>query len=159
MATAKRMKYLVDPPVQWAIGRRILLQWAAFAVCLLMVNVILRTMTEMIVTPFREAFVNSLTSQISVLVILASMLPMLVLDTVKFTNRFAGPMYRLKNAIRCVRHDAAPAPLVFRGGDFWQEVTADFNALSGDIQSLRHRNAALENELRALKRDRESQPV
>jgi hypothetical protein len=45
------------------------------------------------------------------------------------SNRFVGPMYRLRGAIRDVARGKDIQPLKFRNDDFWQDVAGDFNDL------------------------------
>lgn len=91
MDTLKRSKFLVAPQVQWAIGRRVIQHWALFAFCLLTINVtflLLMTVNDPIEDPMNAAAL----SQLPVLTVLLVMLPIFVVDTVRLTNRFAGPM-------------------------------------------------------------------
>jgi len=57
------------------------------------------------------------------------LLPVFVLDAIKLSHRFAGPIYRLRYTIRKIAH-GDPAPrLKFRDFDFWQGLAEDFNRM------------------------------
>ena len=66
---------------------------------------------------------------------LLALLPILILDFIKFTNRFAGPVLRLRAAMRQVARGDAPTPINFREGDFWQELAADFNRITARLKA------------------------
>ena len=50
-----------------------------------------------------------------------------MLDTIRLSNRFAGPVSRLRNAMRKVADGGSYEPLKFRGNDFWTELADDYN--------------------------------
>lgn len=157
MSKSKRATVLVDPKVQWAIGRRIVLHWFVFAICLITVNIMMRTIVTMSEVAFIDALRMAAVRQMSVVVVMLVMLPTFVLDTMKLSNRFAGPMYRLRNALVKIPAGEPQEPLTFRSGDFWSDVAEDFNRVALDHQSLRRRNAELESELQTLRAERELQ--
>jgi hypothetical protein len=159
MNNKKRTTFLVDPTVQWAIGRRVILHWMLFAVCLIAVNVMLRTILTMTDMPFGEAIRTAAMHQVSVIIVMAVMLPMFVLDTMKLSNRFAGPMYRLRNALVKIPTGEPMKALTFRTGDFWSEVAEDFNCVANHHELLRRRNAELELEVKTLRDERRLQSV
>ena len=159
MSNKKRTTFLVDPVVQWAIGRRVILHWILFGVCLITANVMLRTIVTMTELPFAEAIRVAATQQISVIVVMAMMLPMFVLDTMKLSNRFAGPMYRIRNALVQLPTGEPMKTLTFRAGDFWADVAEDFNRVAQHHEQLRRRIAELESEMQALRHERNLQTI
>jgi hypothetical protein len=63
------------------------------------------------------------------------LLPMFVLDTIKLSHRFAGPIYRLRRTIQSVAAGEAPRHLKFRDFDFWQGLAEDYNKLIDRLTS------------------------
>jgi nitrogen fixation/metabolism regulation signal transduction histidine kinase len=63
------------------------------------------------------------------LVVLLFLLPVFVVDTVKLSHRFAGPIYNLRRAMREVAQGKPPRKLKFRDNDFWQGLSDDYNAM------------------------------
>jgi hypothetical protein len=63
-------------------------------------------------------------------------LPFLLLDVLRLSHRFAGPMYRLKNALRDVADGKSVPPIQFREGDFWCEMADQFNRVSARVREL-----------------------
>lgn len=56
-------------------------------------------------------------------------LPLVVLDIIRVSNRFAGPLLRVRRALRALANGEDVQPLRFRCGDFWQDFAEDFNRL------------------------------
>ena len=58
------------------------------------------------------------------------LLPMVILDIVRLSNRFAGPLVRLRRGMRALAQGEEVRPIHFREGDFWQEFADEFNAIA-----------------------------
>jgi hypothetical protein len=63
------------------------------------------------------------------IVVMLFLLPVFVVDTVKISHRFAGPIFSLRRAIREITQGKPPRKLKFRTNDFWHELSEDFNAM------------------------------
>ena len=48
------------------------------------------------------------------------LLPVFLYDTVKLSNRFAGPVIRLRRAMQAISQGNAVEKLQFRENDFWR---------------------------------------
>ena len=57
------------------------------------------------------------------------LLPVFLVDTIKLSHRFVGPVMRLRNEMKRVADGQQPKPLKFRDGDFWMELAEDYNAM------------------------------
>ena len=68
----------------------------------------------------------------TLLVALASsliVLPVLLYDLAKHTNRFAGPIFRLQRSMKEIAAGNPVRPLAFRDGDYWQDLAENFNQI------------------------------
>ena len=65
-----------------------------------------------------------------------ALLPVVIFDCIRLSNRFAGPIYRLRRVMRQVALGRPAQPVRFRDGDFWDAVSADFNALLARVNEL-----------------------
>lgn len=123
----KRKRYLVDARLQGTVALRVVMYWLG---CMSLATVALvtwRTLTG----PARMFYthLDDIWFQYGALyVILLSFLPLFVIDSIRMSNRFAGPVYRLRRAFQDLAAGKEVAPIHFRDTDFWQEVAADFNA-------------------------------
>lgn len=53
--------------------------------------------------------------------------PLLVYDILRLTNRFVGPVYRIRTALQGLAEGEAGRPLKFRDDDYWTELCDPFN--------------------------------
>ena len=67
----------------------------------------------------------------------AGRLPMVVADVIRVSNRFAGPLVRLRRSMRALARGEHVEPIHFRKGDFWQEFAEEFNAVAARVQGER----------------------
>lgn len=102
-------------------------------------------------TGFDVQFDESLFYCGPVLVSTLVVLPLVLLDLMRVTNRFVGPLFRLRRDMRKLANGEAVAAVSFRKHDFWRETAEEFNAV---IQRVRQ----LERELAAAQQQLESRP-
>ena len=124
-----RTTHFVDRTVQGALARRVLVHWVMF---LTMSIVSVTLMQVLLGDPSKTVFehIAAAGSRYALfLIVLASLLPAFVLDTIRLSNRFAGPICRLRNALKNAAEGQPHQPLKFRGTDFWQGLADDYNAM------------------------------
>ena len=128
MSHPTRRKTFVDAKVQGALVRRLVLHWSAFIAVASVVAFALQVLTN----PFRplEAHLQEMWwTHGPFLLVMFFMLPVFIVDTIKLSHRFAGPIYRLRNTVRSLAQGEKFQPLKFRDMDFWQGLAEDFNAM------------------------------
>jgi hypothetical protein len=64
------------------------------------------------------------------------LLPMVMVDIVKLSNRFAGPLMRLRQGMRALARGEEVEPIQFRESDFWREFAEEFNAIAARMGQL-----------------------
>ena len=128
MATFKRRKLFVDPKVQGAFLARIAVYWF---LCIIASGTILAGWTlftggaRVFFQPFAEFWGQFAPA----FFVSALMLPILMFDCVRLTNRFAGPMFRVRREMRNLANGIPTNRIYLRSGDFWMEFAAEFNAV------------------------------
>lgn len=65
------------------------------------------------------------------------LLPLVIYDVLVTTNRFAGPVYRMRRAMRSLAADEPIGPLQFREGDYWRGLADEFNAVAARMAELK----------------------
>jgi hypothetical protein len=129
MTRSPRRQKFVDAKVQGALARRIIFHWLAFMAVSCGVSLFLQILSD----PFR-AFSENLrilwVTQGPLMLVMVFLLPVFVLDTVKLSHRFAGPIISLRRAMREVVEGKPPRKLQFRKSDFWHGLADDYNALA-----------------------------
>ncbi len=128
-----RKRFFVDPKVQGALALRVAFYWLVCTVTMTLMLLCWRIITGPI-RPF-YAHVDDLWLFHGPAVIASLLLlPLVALDIVRMSNRFTGPMLRLRRSMRALARGEQVEPIEFRGGDFWQEFAAEFNALVQRVQ-------------------------
>jgi hypothetical protein len=135
MAKFKRTRLFVDTKVQGALLFRAVWYWVA---CVLAAALILLNW-RMITGPVRPFY-----SQFDDLwfhfgpVFLASLLllPIIAFDSVRLSNRFVGPVLRIRRTLRALAQGEHVEPIRLRDNDFWQDLADEVNAVSERVQRV-----------------------
>ena len=129
-----RRQHWVDSRVQGNLVRRILVHWCAFfmvtLMCVSVMQILLgdpdKTMAQRLGSPGSDLMLIG--------VIMLALFPAFALDTVRFSNRFVGPIARLRRYMRDLVAGEKVEPLYFRDNDFWSEVAGEFNAIANRVK-------------------------
>ncbi|MEM9644182.1 MAG: hypothetical protein AAF989_04235 [Planctomycetota bacterium] len=148
-STPKRTRFLIDPKVQWSLAIRVLGHWAMLILCLVMVNSVISLLMMAGQRPLTGALGEALRQQTPLIAVLVVLVPVFVRDTLKMSNRFAGPMYRLRTELAKVNQGVPASPIKLRDRDFWQPVADDFNGVLAKMETLQSENEALRQQIRA----------
>jgi hypothetical protein len=130
MSNVKRLRkhLLVDPKIQGTLVIRVLLYWALGLIGMMMMLLFWRTL----VGPagrFHSHFDEMWFYYEPALVASALLLPLVVMDVLRFTNRMIGPLVRVRRAMRALARGEYVEPVEFRGSDYWKEIADEFNAV------------------------------
>lgn len=66
------------------------------------------------------------------------LLPLVLMDCVRLSNRFAGPMVRMQRVMRELAAGENPPEITLRPGDYWMEFASDINLV---MERLGHQNS------------------
>jgi len=136
MSNTKTMRkhLFVDPKVQGALLLRVIFYWF---VCLLTIALML--LCWRIVTGPAQLFYTHLDEMWfqygPACVASLLLLPLVIVDVLRFSNRFSGPLLRLRRSMRQLAQGEDVEPIEFRDGDFWKEFAQEFNAVVARVQS------------------------
>ena len=64
------------------------------------------------------------------------LLPLVIVDIIRFSNRFVGPLLRLRRSMRALARGEYVEPIEFRDNDFWYDFADEFNAVRARILQL-----------------------
>lgn len=123
---ARRRTEFIDPEVQGALARRIGFHWCLYTVVAATLVVGLRWMSNPFVS-LGEHALAAWSMYGPLLLVLVCLAPVFVFDAVKLSNRFTGPVRRLKAATRALAEGRRPPRIKLRDGDFWKDLADDFN--------------------------------
>ena len=139
-----RKHLFVDYKVQGALINRVLIYWIMCLATLTLMILCWRIITgpaRMFYTHFDDMWFQFGPAVIGSLLLL----PLVVYDIVRLSNRFVGPLLRLRRSLRALARGEEVPPLEFREGDFWKEIAQEFNAIADRMQKL-NKNAAFDLE-------------
>jgi len=136
MSLHKRRQFFIDRPIQSALLVRATLYWTVS----LLVQLLLVFFFSIISSSPDSFYANSdhLWRHIQLAVVAAGLvLPMILLDIVKLSHRWVGPVFRLRTSLHALSRGEMVAPIRFREGDFWQELAGDFNVIATELNEHR----------------------
>lgn len=137
MAKKKSLrKYLfVDPKVQGALLMRVVGYWLLCIASIALMILCWRIITgpaRMFYTHFDDMWFYFGPALVGAVLLM----PLVLFDIVRLSNRFAGPLLRLRRSLRALAKGEEVAPLQFREGDFWQDFAKEFNAVAERMNKL-----------------------
>lgn len=133
-----RSKNYIDPAVQKSLVHRLIIHWLAFFVISLFLAFCLQFFND----PFRsfpEHFSELWWKHGFVFLVMFLLMPVFAIDAIRVSNRFAGPVSRLRKTIQELAQGNEPQPLEFRENDFWRNLAEEFN---GMVEKLRNSERA-----------------
>ena len=136
MAKYKRSRFFVDAKVQGALAVRAFVYWL---MCLIIMAIwlvgwdILTQPVGLFSAHISAAFDQYGAAAIASLLLL----PIVLLDIIHLSNRFAGPMHRLQREVRKALDGEPVGEVRLRDGDYWQEFTNDLSKVLNEYLSLK----------------------
>jgi hypothetical protein len=128
-----RKRFFVDAKVQGGLVARVIMYWG---LCLF--GVFLMLLCWRILTGQPQPFIYHLHDMWfdygPALAATLILLPLVVVDIIRFSNRFVGPTMRLRRSMRQLARGQYVEPIEFRGSDFWQEFADEFNTVAAHLQ-------------------------
>lgn len=132
-----RLQLFVDRQVQGALLLRTFLYWLGCVVTCVVLLITWRILgagpARMFWTHFDDLWFQYSPVFFAALVIL----PIIMFDSVRMTNKFAGPLKRLRNELRRLSSGEPVRPIKFRAHDFWPELADEFNKIVELVDRLK----------------------
>jgi hypothetical protein len=126
----RRIQNLVDREVQNSLAKRILLQWFALMFATALAILAWTRLIEAPTEPWESVLNISLGHLTPVVITFLVMLPMFIKDSLSLSNRFAGPIVRVKRALADFADGKPIEPVEFRHGDFWKSLAHEVNRVT-----------------------------
>ena len=141
MDNCKRTTLIVDRKVQFALVLRIFVHWCLFVFCSVALNIVIFRLRSPHLG-WGECLGATIREQLPFLIVSLFLLPVFLLDTVKLSHRFVGPIVRFRGVMSQIVAGEKPSELNFRPGDFWHEISNDFSTMARRLQSASMRQDA-----------------
>jgi len=126
MAKRRLQKY-VDREVQSSLLRRLLLHWVLFMVANFVAITMWTRFVDTPTEPWSETFSLTWQRVFPFALVSIALAPVFIWDAVKLSNRFAGPIIRVRRALAQIADGHSPNQIEFRHGDFWKSLANDLN--------------------------------
>jgi hypothetical protein len=130
-----RKRLIADLQVQGALTVRVVIYWM---LCLVAIGTLL-LLWRMVVSPlspFDQQLRDLWGLYRPAAVVSLLLLPIVILDMLRLTNRFAGPLFRMRGVMRALAQGKPVNAVQFRKDDFWQDFARDFNVVAARLQQL-----------------------
>lgn len=152
----KRACVLIDRQVQFALARRIVTHWCLFfalsLTALFGVEYVLADPSQAF-----SSYVEVIWGKYAFFILLMlAVIPTFVYDTIKLSNRFVGPIVRLRRSIRSLADGDTVPELRFREGDFWRELSDDFNRVASRLE---HKSVCESSERQCIQSKQSDIPI
>ena len=139
MAQFKRKKFLVDNSVQGALALRTVFYWLACTTVTIGIATLLKLASGRagMETPYLD--LANFCRPIAIASLL--LLPVIAYDMVQMSNRFVGPIVRLRRSMIRLAQGEPVEPIIFRENDFWRDMAGEFNVIAAELQKLRRQTS------------------
>jgi len=149
MSKPKRNKLIADSNVQGALVWRLVSYWAfAWLVVVMLVTIVAAMFSIAAEGVTLTAVLSRAMGHLWFPVVISIMvLPIMVRDCLRLSNKFAGPVLRFRRAMQQLADGEQVQPIKLRDGDFWQDLADDFNRFLAQVQSNETESQEDEEEL------------
>ncbi len=131
----QRKRLFVDPHVQGALILRVVGYWFYCLLTMATALLVLRVFTgparifDWKMADFWHWYGPAAVASLLLLIVV-------VIDAIRMSNRFVGPLYRVRREMQRLAAGEAAEPVRFRDGDYWQEFADEFNAVAQRMELL-----------------------
>ena len=136
MSNNQRKRVVVDQQLQSQLARRIVTYWCLTWLLVFTLPILVRMFSENV--PFQQLATQIIADFWFPIVMSVFMIPIVVWDSIRFSNRVAGPIYRITKTIRELAGQAPVRTLKIRQNDFCHDVVDAVNVL---VDQHQQRNA------------------
>ena len=134
MTGFKRKQNFVDSGVQGGLVRRIFVHWIVFFVVTTLAVLAMKTLLGEPSLSFATRLKAEFGELIYLGLIFVAVFPAFMLDTVRFSNRFVGPITRLRRHLRELGENGETQNIKFRDNDFWLAIASEFNEVNALVE-------------------------
>ena len=129
--STRRNNNFADRDVQLFLVFRLCLHWVLFLIATAVGVLIWIRLYSNPVASWQETQTQFVATFLPVLITSIVILPVFILDAVRLSNRFTGPIFRLRKTLSNLTKGRHEVALEFRENDFWKSLATDFNAVVG----------------------------
>jgi len=132
MNRCRRSVFFIDPSVQGALMVRVVVYWLYFLLSISLMLICWRVYSgppQRFFDLLAEIYGQHAPALVASLIVL----PVVMMDVLRLSNRFVGPVTRLRNGLKELAEGRPAQPLNFRANDFWRDAATDFNRVAARV--------------------------
>ena len=134
MSRSQRKQNYVDSHVQGALLRRICSHWLVFFFVSGIAVILLQTLLGDPAKTLGQRIRMETGEFMLMAIVMISLFPAFMLDTIRFSNRFVGPIGRVRRHLRELQSGETER-CKFRDDDFWSEMASEFNGVADLVKT------------------------
>lgn len=140
----RRRRYFVDPQVQGALLRQAIYYWLWASATFALIIFIYRVFPAWLSGADQET--GGIWYHLAPYVVAsAALFPIVVFSAIRFSNRFVGPMVRVRRTLKQLAQGEATSMGAFRENDFWSDAVDDINEIAALLRQLQPSASAAPN--------------
>ncbi len=134
----RRKKFFVDQKLQGTLASRLVAIWLLGGALILAFPVAVNLLYGLFMSSMTtQTLMQEITQSLWFPALTALMvIPIGVRYSIRFSNRIAGPIYRIKTEINSLLDDGSFRPIKLRPNDFFFDLADDINRLADRVQHL-----------------------
>lgn len=145
-ARSQRKQNYIDTHVQGALLKRICGHWLVFFFVSAFAIILLQTLLGDPSKTLGDRLRLETGEFMFMAIVMISLFPAFMLDTIRFSNRFVGPIARVRRYLRQLKNGETDH-CSFRDNDFWSELAEEFNSVADLVESQKQEITRLKSEL------------
>ncbi len=126
----KRTKLFVDSKVQGVLVRQLVCHWVVASFVVFVFLLIMQILSSPVKLPVSTHVADLFSKYGVLLVAVVAMFPVFMYDSIKLSNRIAGPMVSFRNSLTDLANGKAISKLHFRERDFWGDLGEQLNQVA-----------------------------
>lgn len=143
-STERRRKYFVDSQVQGALLRQAVYYWFWASATFALIIFVYRVFPALLSGKGQES--GRIWYHLAPYMVASAVLfPIVIFSSIRFSNRFAGPMVRVRRTLKELARGETTPMRSFRKNDFWSDTVDDINEIAALLRQVRPSTSAATN--------------
>ena len=135
VSTERRRRYFVDPQVQGALLCQAIYYWCWASATFALIIFVYRVFPALLSGTGQES--GRIWYHLApYLVASAVLFPIVIFSSLRFSNRFVGPMVRVRRTLKQLARGETTPMWVFRENDFWSDTVNDINEIAALLRQV-----------------------
>ena len=145
MSKSRRSQIITDEKVQGVLLHRVMMYWITWSL-FLQVFAVACTAAYSPPQPFTSLLWQSISVTGPATLVTMFILPFVLIDILRVTSRFVGPIQNIRHAMRQLAHGQPARHVQFRRDDYWHELSNLTNLVAQRMEKVNVETCEAEDE-------------